>query len=252
MKIRVGHLYPDYLNIYADRGNIAVLAARAARRAATSSTLRAIGLGDAAARRGDRPLLHRRRPGPRAGARRPRPRRRRARRSREAAAGGRRRARRLRRLPAARPLLPRPRRAPSCPGSGCCRSHTRRRRAADDRRRAARLRLGRARRSPGFENHAGRTLLDDGRRAARPRRRRLRQRRRLRLRGLPARPRSTAPTCTGRCCRATRGSPTGCSPRRSPTAPARQVELAPLADELEHAAHAVAAARAQARGGRFR
>ncbi|HEU5362786.1 MAG TPA: hypothetical protein VFU56_05545 [Gaiellaceae bacterium] len=29
MKIRVGHLYPDYLNIYADRGNIAVLAARA-------------------------------------------------------------------------------------------------------------------------------------------------------------------------------------------------------------------------------
>jgi CobQ-like glutamine amidotransferase family enzyme len=30
MKIRVGHLYPDYLNIYADRGNIAVLARRAA------------------------------------------------------------------------------------------------------------------------------------------------------------------------------------------------------------------------------
>nr|MBA3718056.1 glutamine amidotransferase [Actinomycetota bacterium] len=32
MRIRVGHLYPDYLNIYADRGNIAVLAQRAARR----------------------------------------------------------------------------------------------------------------------------------------------------------------------------------------------------------------------------
>ncbi|HKI92593.1 MAG TPA: hypothetical protein VJ986_09850 [Gaiellaceae bacterium] len=30
--IRVGHLYPDYLNIYADRGNIAVLARRAALR----------------------------------------------------------------------------------------------------------------------------------------------------------------------------------------------------------------------------
>jgi lipid II isoglutaminyl synthase (glutamine-hydrolysing) len=30
LKIRVGHLYPDYLNIYADRGNIAVLARRAA------------------------------------------------------------------------------------------------------------------------------------------------------------------------------------------------------------------------------
>jgi CobQ-like glutamine amidotransferase family enzyme len=30
VKIVVGHLYPDYLNIYADRGNIAVLARRAA------------------------------------------------------------------------------------------------------------------------------------------------------------------------------------------------------------------------------
>ena len=29
MKIVVGHLFPDYLNIYADRGNIAVLARRA-------------------------------------------------------------------------------------------------------------------------------------------------------------------------------------------------------------------------------
>jgi CobQ-like glutamine amidotransferase family enzyme len=30
--IRIGHLYPDYLNIYADRGNIAVFARRAALR----------------------------------------------------------------------------------------------------------------------------------------------------------------------------------------------------------------------------
>src|SRR2546423_9388517 len=30
MKLVVGHLYPDYLNIYADRGNIAVRARRAA------------------------------------------------------------------------------------------------------------------------------------------------------------------------------------------------------------------------------
>jgi CobQ-like glutamine amidotransferase family enzyme len=30
MKVVVGHLYPDYLNIYADRGNMAVLARRAA------------------------------------------------------------------------------------------------------------------------------------------------------------------------------------------------------------------------------
>jgi lipid II isoglutaminyl synthase (glutamine-hydrolysing) len=29
MNVRVGHLYPDYLNIYADRGNIAVLSERA-------------------------------------------------------------------------------------------------------------------------------------------------------------------------------------------------------------------------------
>src|SRR5262249_61132196 len=32
MKVTVGHLYPDYLNIYADRGNIAVLTERARRR----------------------------------------------------------------------------------------------------------------------------------------------------------------------------------------------------------------------------
>jgi CobQ-like glutamine amidotransferase family enzyme len=32
VKIRVAHLYPDYLNIYADRGNIAVLERRAALR----------------------------------------------------------------------------------------------------------------------------------------------------------------------------------------------------------------------------
>ena len=32
MKLRVAHLYPAYLNIYADRGNIAVLERRAARR----------------------------------------------------------------------------------------------------------------------------------------------------------------------------------------------------------------------------
>jgi CobQ-like glutamine amidotransferase family enzyme len=29
VRIRIGHLYPDYLNIYADRGNIAVLSERA-------------------------------------------------------------------------------------------------------------------------------------------------------------------------------------------------------------------------------
>ena len=46
MKIRVGHLYPDYLNIYADRGNIAVLAHRAAARG-HELDIQPIGMGDA-------------------------------------------------------------------------------------------------------------------------------------------------------------------------------------------------------------
>ncbi len=45
MKIRVGHLYPDYLNIYADRGNIAVLARRAEARG-HELDVRPIGIGD--------------------------------------------------------------------------------------------------------------------------------------------------------------------------------------------------------------
>jgi len=44
--IRVGHLYPDYLNIYADRGNIAVFARRAAWRG-HELDVTAIGMGDA-------------------------------------------------------------------------------------------------------------------------------------------------------------------------------------------------------------
>jgi hypothetical protein len=43
--IRVGHLYPDYLNIYADRGNLAVLERRAALRG-HELVVRPIGLGD--------------------------------------------------------------------------------------------------------------------------------------------------------------------------------------------------------------
>jgi CobQ-like glutamine amidotransferase family enzyme len=45
VRIRVGHLYPDYLNIYADRGNIAVLERRAALRG-HELHVRAIGVGD--------------------------------------------------------------------------------------------------------------------------------------------------------------------------------------------------------------
>ncbi|MGH3136149.1 MAG: type 1 glutamine amidotransferase [Gaiellaceae bacterium] len=45
MKIVVGHLYPGYLNIYADRGNIAVLTRRAALRG-HELVVRSVGIGD--------------------------------------------------------------------------------------------------------------------------------------------------------------------------------------------------------------
>ncbi len=45
MTIRVGHLYPEYLNIYADRGNIAVLARRSALRG-HELVVEAIGVGE--------------------------------------------------------------------------------------------------------------------------------------------------------------------------------------------------------------
>jgi CobQ-like glutamine amidotransferase family enzyme len=44
-RIVVAHLYPDYLNIYADRGNIAVLSRRAALRA-HELDVRAVSMGD--------------------------------------------------------------------------------------------------------------------------------------------------------------------------------------------------------------
>ena len=46
MRIVFAHLYPDYLNIYADRGNLAVLTGRAKRRG-IDLDVREIGLGDA-------------------------------------------------------------------------------------------------------------------------------------------------------------------------------------------------------------
>jgi CobQ-like glutamine amidotransferase family enzyme len=46
VRIRVGHLYPEYLNIYADRGNIAVLTRRAVLRG-HELDVRPIGLSDA-------------------------------------------------------------------------------------------------------------------------------------------------------------------------------------------------------------
>ena len=45
MRVRVGHLYPDYLNIYADRGNIAVFERRAAWRGIELS-VSSVGVGE--------------------------------------------------------------------------------------------------------------------------------------------------------------------------------------------------------------
>jgi CobQ-like glutamine amidotransferase family enzyme len=56
MKLVLGHLYPDYLNIYADRGNIAVLERRARWRG-IEFDYRAIGPG-AAVRPGDHDLYY--------------------------------------------------------------------------------------------------------------------------------------------------------------------------------------------------
>jgi lipid II isoglutaminyl synthase (glutamine-hydrolysing) len=56
MRLRVGHLYPDYLNIYADRGNIAVLARRAAWRG-LDLEVTPIGLGETV-RPGEHDLLY--------------------------------------------------------------------------------------------------------------------------------------------------------------------------------------------------
>ena len=117
VKIVVGHLYPDYLNIYADRGNIAVLDAARGAGAATSSTVQAISIGDALVP-GEHDLLY-------IGGGQDREQAlvahdlvakgdalRDCRRGRRGGARG------LRRLPAARPLLPRSRAATSCPGVG--------------------------------------------------------------------------------------------------------------------------------------
>jgi len=56
MKIVVGHLYPDYLNIYADRGNIAVLANRAAWRG-HELEVRSVSIGEPV-RPGEHDLLY--------------------------------------------------------------------------------------------------------------------------------------------------------------------------------------------------
>ena len=110
MELRVLALYPEQMNIYADRGNILFLQRRC--------EWRGIGFSYAAAGPGDDidPAahdldLHRRWPGPRPAARRRRPGRDEARAARGRGRRRRRAAGRLRRLPAPRPLLPARRRA---------------------------------------------------------------------------------------------------------------------------------------------
>ena len=118
-RIRIGHLYPEYLNIYADRGNIAVLA-RAPPSEGTSPHVEPIGLGGTRSWTGSRPPLRRRWPGSRAVPRRPDL----AAKGdaiREAVAGGG-APRRLRRLPAPRAGLPRARRLLHCPEPGSSRT----------------------------------------------------------------------------------------------------------------------------------
>jgi hypothetical protein len=56
VKVVVGHLYPDYLNIYADRGNMAVLAGRASRRG-IELEIRPVSLGEPL-RPGEHDLLY--------------------------------------------------------------------------------------------------------------------------------------------------------------------------------------------------
>ena len=187
MKIVVGHLFPDYLNIYADRGNIAVLERRAAWRG-HELEVRALGAADelqagehdlyyvgggqdreqeliapALAAMGDA--------------------------LRKAVAGG---AAALA-VCGGYQLFGRSYRDQSgdeLPGAGLLPLHTVAGRAADDRRRAARVRA-RARAAAvagGLREPRRPHVPRRRRRAARARSRRLRQRRRKRLRRLPGRP----------------------------------------------------------------
>ena len=246
MRIRVGHLYPDYLNIYADRGNIAVLT-RALRRAGHELEVTAIGLGDpvapasstsstsAAARTASRRSSRRTS-------------RRRAAALREAVGGG----AAFLAVCGGYQLLGRfyrDRAGVELPGIGLLPLHT----VAGERRMIGDVLLdciGPAATLAGFENHAGRTHLDDG---AEPLGRvvaGLRQRRRVRPRGLPPGrvygtylhgpllPRN--PWFADRLLADALVHATG-----------EEVELAPLEDELEAQAHAVAAERARGRGGRY-
>ncbi len=248
LSVRIGHLYPDYLNIYADRGNMAVFARRAAARG-LELEVSAIGLGEPV-RPGTHDLYY-------VGGGQDREQAliaadlaEKGEWLREAVAGG---AAALA-VCGGYQLFGRfyrdryggDLRAPACSAGDL------RRRAADDRRRPARVLLHRraadARRVREPRRAHG---PRPGRRAARTRGRGLRKRRPERLRGLPRRPR-------GRHIPARAAAPP--NPWLADWLLAQAVAhqtggeppvFEPLDDELESAAHAVSAARAKARGGRF-
>jgi CobQ-like glutamine amidotransferase family enzyme len=249
MKIRVGHLYPSYLNIYADRGNIAVLARRAAWRG-HELEVAAIGMNDPV-EPGAHDLFY--------------------------IGGGQDREQALvaRDLADKQGLVEaveggaavlavcggyqllgrfyRERSGEQLPGIGLLPLHT----VAGDRRMIGDVLLecelapGRRRTLAGFENHAGRTILDDG-----------------------AEPLGRVIAGFGNDgesgfegCRAGRAIGTYLHGPLLPRNPwladwllaealahqtgSEAVELDPLADALEAEAHAVSASRARARGGRY-
>ena len=235
MKIVVGHLFPDYLNIYADRGNIAVLTQRAAWRG-HELEVRPLGAGDAV-RPGEHDLFY--------------------------VGGGQDREQELI-APALAALGPALREAvergvaalavcggyqlfgrfyrdqsgDELPGAGLLPLHTiaGERRMIGDVLLECELEPGEPRTLAGFENHAGRTVLEDG-----------------------------ASGCEG--CRAGRVIGTYLHGPLLPRNPwladwllaqalAHRLggdppELEPLPDELEDEAHVVSAERARSRGGRF-
>ena len=142
LELRVLWLYPEHMNIYADRGNIAVLERRCAWRG-IGFELAGAGPGEALDPDAHDLLLHRRRPGPRPGAGRAATWSRQARRACRGARARRRDARGLRRLPAARALVRAARRRVARRARAGRRAHRARARRAPDRQRRDR---GRARR----------------------------------------------------------------------------------------------------------
>ena len=249
MKVVVGHLYPDYLNIYADRGNMAVLARRAACRG-IDFDYRTIGLGEAL-QPGEHDLLYigggqdreQALVAPDVAARRAE--------LEEAVAGG----AAVLAVCGGYQLLGRfyrDRSGAELPGAGIFNLHT----VAGERRMIGDVLLecefepGKNQTLAGFENHAGRTILERG---AEPL-----------GRVLAGFGNDGASGYEG--CRRGRALGTYLHGPLLPRNPwladwllaqalahahGSAPELEPLADDVEEAAHAVAAGRARTRGGRF-